>query len=65
MKFEQNWLGSAASELSVWLLLVTFPLGSSFSCLCFFPFDVSDGRCGIIASIPDHYLPFYFSEDAV
>ena len=29
-------------------------------CLCFFPFDVSDGRCGIIVSIPDHCLPFYF-----
>ena len=32
-------------------LLVMFPLGS---------FDVSDGRCGIIVSIPDHCLPFYF-----
>ena len=31
------------------------------SCLCFFPFDVSDGRCGIIVSIPDHCLPLYFS----
>ena len=30
------------------------------SCLCFFPFDVSGGRCGIIVSIPDHCLPFYF-----
>ena len=30
------------------------------SCLCFFPFDDSDGRCGIIVSIPDHCLPFYF-----
>ena len=29
-------------------------------CLCVFPFDVSDGRCGIIVSIPDHCLPFYF-----
>ena len=38
-------------------LLVVFPLGSSY--LCFFPFDVSDGRCGIIVSIPDHCLPFY------
>ena len=37
-----------------------FPLGSSYSYLCFFPFDVSDGRCGIIVSIPDHCLPFYF-----
>ena len=27
-------------------------------CVC--PFDVSDGRCGIIVSIPDHCLPFYF-----
>ena len=30
------------------------------SCLCFFPFDVSYGRCRIIVSIPDHCLPFYF-----
>ena len=39
-------------------LLVMFPL--VISCLCFFPFDFSDGRCGIIVSIPDHCLPFYF-----
>ena len=39
-------------------LLVMF---SVISCLCFFRFDVSDGRCGIIVSIPDHCLPFYFS----
>ena len=25
----------------------------------FFCFDVSDGRCRIIVSIPDHCLPFY------
>ena len=25
-------------------------------------FDVSDGRYGIIVSIPDHCLPFYFVE---
>ena len=24
-------------------------------------FDVSDGRCGIIVSIPDHCLPFYLT----
>ena len=42
-------------------LLVMLPLGSGFSCLCFFPFDVSDGRCGRIVSISDHCLPFYFS----
>ena len=23
--------------------------------------DVSDGRCGIIVSIPDHCLPFYIA----
>ena len=41
--------------------LVMFPFGSSiFLCLCFFPFDVSDGRCGIIVLVPDHCLPFYF-----
>ena len=40
------------------LLLVIFPL--VISCLCFFPLDVSDGRFGIIVSIPDHCLPFYF-----
>ena len=28
------------------------------SCLCFFIFDVSDGRGGIIVSVPDHCLPF-------
>ena len=39
--------------------LVMFPLGSSYFVLCFFPFDVSDGRCGIIVSVPDHCLPFY------
>ena len=37
--------------------LVMFRLGCS---LCFIPFDVSDGRCGIIVSVPDHCLPFYF-----
>ena len=36
-------------------LLVMFPLGSSY-----FVFDVSNGRCGIIVSVPDHCLPFYF-----
>ena len=41
--------------------LVMFPLGSSY--LCFFPFDVSDGRCGIIVSVPDHCLPFYFEKN--
>ena len=41
-------------------LLVMFPQGLVISCLCFFPFDVSDGRCGIIVSISDHCLPFYF-----
>ena len=41
-------------------LLVMFPLGLVISCLCFFPFDVSDGRYGIIVSIPDHCLSFYF-----
>ena len=42
-------------------LLVRFPLGSIvISCLCFFPSDVSDGMFGIIVSIPDHCLPFYF-----
>ena len=35
-------------------LLVMFPLGSSYFMFVFFPFDVSDGRCGIIVSIPDH-----------
>ena len=38
-----------------------FHKGPVISCLCFFPFDVSDGRCGIIVSIPDHCLPFYFA----
>ena len=28
--------------------------------MCYFSFDVSDGRFGIIVSIPDHCLPFYF-----
>ena len=35
------------------------------SCLCFFPFDVSDGRCGIIVSVPDHCLPFNFFKKSV
>ena len=29
--------------------------------LSFCRVDVSDGRCGIIVSIPDHCLPFYFA----
>ena len=41
-------------------LLVTFPLRPSYFVFVFFPFDVSDGRCGIIVSIPDHCLSFYF-----
>ena len=41
-------------------LLGCFHKGPVISCLCFFPFDVSDGRCGINVSIPDHCLPFYF-----
>ena len=44
-------------------LLVMFQ-GPVISCLCFFPFDVSDGRCRIIVSIADHCLPFYFIYDA-
>ena len=40
-------------------LLVMFPLRSCYFCACFFPFDVSDGRCWIIVSIPDHCLSFY------
>ena len=48
------------SNCSFAFLLVMFPLGPVISCLCFFPFDVSDGRCGIIVSIPDNCLPFYF-----
>ena len=42
-------------------LLVMFPLCPVILCLCFFPFDVSYGRCGIIVSIPDHCLPFCFT----
>ena len=38
----------------------TVACGPLVLCLCFFPFDVSDGRCGIIVLIPDHCLPFYF-----
>ena len=41
--------------------LVMFLLGSSyFKFVFFFPFDVSDGRCGMIVSVPDLCLPFYF-----
>ena len=40
--------------------LVTFLLGSSY-----FVFDVSDWRCGIIVSVPDHCLPFYSVVDHV
>ena len=28
-------------------------------------FDVSDGRCGIIVSIPDHCIPFYFESPKI
>ena len=31
--------------------------------MCFFPFDVSDGRCGTFVSIPDRCFPFYYSTD--
>ena len=37
--------------------LVIFPLGSSYFVFCFFPLDVSDGRCGIIVSVPDFAFP--------
>ena len=36
-----------------------FPLRSSLFRVSV-PFDVSDGRCGIIVSVLDHCLPFYF-----
>ena len=42
-------------------LLVMFPLGSSYFVFVFLSLGVSDGRCGIIVSIPDHCLPFYFA----
>ena len=29
--------------------------------MCFFSFEVSDRRCGIIVSVPDHCLPFYLA----
>ena len=41
-------------------LLVMFPLASSYFMFVFLLFDVSDGTSGIIVSIPDHCLPFYF-----
>ena len=47
--------------LSVWLSASDVSIRVQLFCLCFFPFDVSDGRCGIIVSIPDHCLPFYFA----
>ena len=49
--------------IAIWPICgkVTVHWGLVISCLCFFPFDVSDGRCGIIVSIPDHCLPFYFT----
>ena len=37
--------------------LVLFPLGSTYFVFVVFPFDVSDGRCGVIVSVPDHCLP--------
>ena len=40
--------------------LVMFPLGSSYFVFVFLSLYVSDGRCGIIVSVPDHCLPFYF-----
>ena len=41
-------------------VVMLFPLGSNYF-MFVFPFDVSDGRCGINVSIPDHCLPFYFA----
>ena len=35
------------------------------SCLYFFPFDVSNGRCWIIVLIPDDCLPFYITKNLV
>ena len=47
-------------------LLVMFPFGSSYFVFVFlFLFDVSDGRCGIIVSIPDHCLSFFFTIKSV
>ena len=43
-------------------LLVMFPLGSRYFVFVFLTLqvDASGRRCGIIVSIPDHCLPFYF-----
>ena len=40
--------------------LVMFPLGSVYFVFVFLSLCFSDGRCGIIVSVPDHFLPFYF-----
>ena len=41
------------------IVLAAPPICILSAFICFFPFDVSDRRCGIIVSIPDHCLPFY------
>ena len=41
-------------------LLVMFLLGSSYFVFVFLSFAVSDWRCGIIVSIPDHCLNFIY-----
>ena len=46
-------------------LLVMFPLGSSYFVFVCLSFHVSDERCGIIVSIPDHCLPFYFKDMSI
>ena len=44
-------------------LLVMFPLESCYFVFVFsFFFDVSDEMCGIIVSIPDYCIPFYFKK---
>ena len=62
----QEYFPLSKGDLYFYLFIYLFILTSvnanqskKESCLCFFPFGVSDGRCGLIVSIPDHCLPFY------
>ena len=47
--------------MPVWLSASDVSIRVQLFRVCVFPFDVSDGRCGIIVSIPVHCLPFYFA----
>ena len=53
------------SNCSFGFLQVMFLIGSSYFVFVFLSLWFSDGRCGIIVSIPDHCLPICFTLSAI